>query len=173
MNKQHHAVELIPLAKVVFTNECSLGEMGSESFAARERTGDAFTMSSRRGRWSGGVERSTSGISILAKYRTTASFWKSALTRRKNGMLSCGRSSCGALVCQRALSFQKGTRLTRWLRGEYFRSHSCSHRSSALGRFAGFLLKHCLRKSCSKSEQPSGSGGMPSSTMRNITAAPT
>lgn len=68
-----------------------------------------------------------------------------------------------------SVRISKRDQLTRLLRGEYFRSHSCSHRSSALGRFVGFLLKHCRRKSCNRTEQPSGRGGMPSSTIRNMT----
>jgi hypothetical protein len=52
---------------------------------------------------------------------------------------------------------------------QFFCSHSCSQSTSALGRLLGSLWKHCRRKSLSDSEQPSGIGGILSSTILNMT----
>lgn len=77
------------LANVVLTKECSRGdiEIASGSKDGRRFGGELVISSSRRGRCSG-VDLSRSGISIWARYRMASDFWRSALTRRKNGMLS-------------------------------------------------------------------------------------
>lgn len=48
-------------------------------------------------------------------------------------------------------------------------SHGCSNSISALGRSAGFFLKHCVRKSRISSLHASGIGGDSSSTIRYMT----
>lgn len=103
----------------------------------------------------------------LVKYRTMSVFCKSALTRRRNGMLSCGRRSCIGLALRGASNVTKPRHTFRAT--QFFFNHGCSHKSSALGRIEGSLWKHCSRKSCSSSEDPSGIDGISSSTMRNIT----
>lgn len=89
-------MKYVRLPKVVLTKECSRGEVDGEvdsgSFDRRRLGGEPAMISSNRGRCSG-VDLSESGMSILARWRMASFFWKSALTRRKNGMLSWGRSS--------------------------------------------------------------------------------
>lgn len=85
-------LEDLRLLKVVFTNECSRGDiswsMGREDEKEILRLGGEPLMGSSL---STGEE---SGISICARKRTASDFYKSALTRRRKGILSCGRSSC-------------------------------------------------------------------------------
>jgi hypothetical protein len=75
------------LLKVVFTKECSRGTKSLSGIAWIEglegrRPGEPFAISSTREKASAEGE---SGISICERYRAVA---KSALTRRRKGMLS-------------------------------------------------------------------------------------
>ena len=88
------------MLNVVLTKVCSRIERRSPLSAGTEiagvgrsvdgRLGEPDMISSRRGRSGNGG----STISSAARCRTASFLCRSALTRRKNGMLSCGRRSC-------------------------------------------------------------------------------
>ena len=91
------------MLNVVFTKLCSVGEIsfsaneggclgGWDELDMRRPGGDPLMKSSVRGESMAGE----SGISKLASMRIASDFWKSALTLRRKGMLSCGRNSCDA-----------------------------------------------------------------------------